>query len=92
MSSIGSVSKPSMRTPHISFSDGLIGPRTCARPRARGPPLDRAQQRAGDVGVGCLEEPEHRHVVGVRLLMQPVVDGGDAADDAIAPPREHQLH
>ena len=34
MRSIGSVSKPSIRTPHISFSDGLIGPRTCVRPRA----------------------------------------------------------
>ena len=33
--SIGSVSNPSTSSPALSFSDGLIGPRTRARPRAR---------------------------------------------------------
>ena len=56
------------------------------------PGLDRRQQRRGRVGVVGFEEAEHRDVVVVRLLVQAIVDRGDAADDAIAAPGEQQLH
>ena len=89
--SIGSLSKPSTSRPALSLSDGLIGPRTRARPRALRPRLDRVQQRLRGVGVVRFEEAEHRDVVAVRLVVEPIVDRGDAADDAVAAPGEEQL-
>ena len=38
-----------------------------------------------------LEEAEHRHVVAVRVVVQAIVDRGDASDDAIAARGEQQI-
>ena len=80
-----------MRTPHISFSDGLIGPRTRVRPRAAPTPRPRASSARAASASAASKNPNIATLSRVRLLMQPIVDRGDPADDAIAAPREHQL-
>src|SRR5262249_6190588 len=55
------------------------------------PPLGGLEQHARRVDVLGLEEPEHRDVVLILLLVQAIVDGADAADDAAVALGEKQL-
>ena len=91
MSSIGSVSKPSTSSPHISFSEGLIGPRTRARPRALAH-VSTAPSSAGATSPSAASKnPNIATLSPCVSLMQPVVDRRDASHDAIAAPREEQF-
>ncbi len=82
--SIESVSNPSMSSPALSFNDGLSGPRIRARPRATSPRFRRPEERARRFIVRRFEESERRDAVVVHVVVQPIVEHGDAPDDGAA--------
>jgi hypothetical protein len=57
----------------------------------RRPSLRGLEQRAARLRVGGLEEAEHAHIVVVRVVVPPIVDGADTADDDAGAPGEKQL-
>src|SRR5207249_283349 len=67
------------RTAHVRAA-------ACARPR-----LDAFEQRPRGFAVLRFEKAEHRDVVAVRLVVQPIVNRRDAAHDLAAAPGEQQL-
>jgi hypothetical protein len=56
------------------------------------PPLDVVEQRARRAWRLGFEEAERGEVVAMRLVVQMVVDGRNASDDAALPECEQQLH